>query len=330
MSAPLALRLTPSPTRMYSPGMPSPAPRRVPLALALAALAIPALPACSAPKPEPEYATSTNHSHYARDYPADLGTVTKGFSDRRVEARKIIADFNGYPAKLKDPPSWPHVAEIIDRADEDGRGYAYVERSRRVQGAAAFFDAEKDEINRKVAGSVAYTAKKKGCDEAIAGAAPPALKDAVEKQLDKELHDASEAQQLVDRYRGELGKENAAALEKQADDLAHASYLVHIALVEDKLRLLRMVGEADAIKKTADDDIAAERAFQQGKKVTDADKKASDARIADMNKSKAGIDAAVKQAAGVGPSIDDEIKKIQKEYDDALEALRSKLKEKAR
>jgi hypothetical protein len=303
-------------------------PPRASLALAIAALA--ASPACSAPKPEPEYATSTNHSHYARDYPADLGALTKGWNDRRAEARKIMADFSGYPGKFKDPPSWAHVGEVIDRADEDGRSYAYVERLRRVQGAAAFFDAEKDEINRKVAGSVAYTAKKKGCDEAIAGAAPPALKDAVEKQLEKELHEASEAQQLVDRYRGELGKENAAALEKEADDLARASYLVHIALVEDKLRMTRMVAEADAIKKTADDDIAAEKAFQQGKKVTDADKKASDARIADMNKSKAGVDAAVKQASGVVPSLEDEIKKIQKEYDDALESLRSKLKEKAR
>jgi hypothetical protein len=298
-------------------------------ALALLALALGAGAACSAPKPEPEYASSAGHSHYARDYPADLNAVTRGFSDRRTEARKLIGDFNTYPGKLKDPPSWPHVLEIVTRADEDGRSFAYVDRLRRVQDAAAFFDAEKDEINRKVAGSVAYVAKKKGCDDGVAGAAPPALKDAVEKQLDKELHDASEAQQLVDRYRVELGKDNAAALEKQADDLGRASYLVHIALVEDKLRITRMVTEAEQVKKTADDDIAAERTFQQGKKITDADKKASDARIADMTKSKAGVDAAVQQAQGVVPTLDDEIKKIQKEYDDALEALKSKLRDKA-
>jgi hypothetical protein len=309
---------------MYAPVMPTRTVIVFPLALALGTVT-----ACSAPKPEPEYASSASHSHYARDYPADLNAVTKGFSDRRTEARKLMGDFNGYPGKLKDPPSWAHVLEIVSRADEDGRSYAYVDRLRRVQDAAAFFDAEKDEINRKVAGSVAYTAKKKGCDEAIAGAAPPALKDAVEKQLEKELHDASEAQQLVDRYRVELGKENAAALEKQADDLGRASYLVHIAIVEDKLRITRMVLEAEQIKKTADDDIAAERAFQQGsKKITDAEKKASDARIAEMNKSKAGVDAAVQQAQGVVPTLDDEIKKIQKEYDDALEGLKSKLKDK--
>jgi hypothetical protein len=294
--------------------------------LALASLA--ALPACSAPKPEPEFASSANHGHYARDYPADLNMVTKAFGDRRVEARKLMGEFGGYPGKLKDP-SWPHVLEVVQRADEDGHGYAYVERLRRVQAAASFFETEKDELNKKIVGSVAYTAKKKGCDEAIAGAAPPALKDAVEKQLEKELHEASEAQQLVERYHAELGKENAAALEKQAEDISRASFLVHIAIVEDKVRILRMVAEADQVRKTADEDIASEKAFQSGfKKITDAEKKASDVRIADMTRSKASIDAAVKQAEGLAPTLDDEIKKVQKEYDDALAGLVGKIKEK--
>ena len=299
--------------------------KRSPLALALAL----AVAACSAPKPEPEFASSAGHGHYAREYPEKLNAVTKDFSDRRAEARRLLSELGGYPSKLKDPPSWAHVQEIYERAGEDGRSYAYVGRLRRVEGATVFFETEKDEINKKVAGSVAYTAKKKGCDESIAGAAPPALKDVIEKQLEKELHEASEAQQLVDRYRGELGKENAAALEKQADDLSRASYLVHIELVEGKLRLVRMVGEADQIRKTADDTIAAEKAYQTGyKKITDAEKKASEARIAEMNKSKASMDAALKQAEPVVPTLDDEIKKIQKEYDDALEGLRSKIKDK--
>ena len=295
------------------------------LALALA------LGACSAPKPEPEFASSAGHGHYAREYPEKLNAVTKDFSDRRAEARKILGELGGYPAKIKDPPSWAHVQEILERAGEDGRSYAYVGRLRRVEAATVFFETEKDEINKKVAGSVAYTAKKKGCDEAIAGAAPPALKDVIEKQLEKELHEASEAQQLVERYRGELGKDNAAALEKEADDLARVSYLVHIELVEDKLRLVRMVGEADQVRRTADETIAAERAFQSGyKKITDAEKKASEARIAEMSKSKASVDAALKQAEGIVPTVDDEIKKIQKEYDDAVDALLAKIKEKVR
>jgi hypothetical protein len=286
--------------------------------------------ACSAPKPEPEIASSSNHAHYARDFPDHLNALVKDFSDRRAEARKLSRDFGNVPGKLKDP-NWTHVLEIVDRADEDGKSWAFVERSRRVEGASAFFDAEKDEINKKLVGSVAYTAKKKGCDESVAGAAPPALKDVVEKQLEKELRDASEAQQLVDRYRGELGKENVGTLEKAADDISRASYLVHIQIVEDKVRIVRLVGEADQVKRTADDAVSAEKAYQTGyKKITDAEKKASEARIADLTKAKAGVDAAVKQGEGVISNVDDEIKNAQKEYQDAFDALRSKIKDKVK
>src|SRR5260370_37485185 len=108
---------------------------------------------------------------------------------------------NGYAARLKEPVAWAHVLEIVERAEEDGHSYAYVARLRRVAGASAFFVTEIDEVNRKVAGSVAYTAKKKGCDEAIAGSAPPARKDAVEKQLEQKLHDSIEAHRIDARNR---------------------------------------------------------------------------------------------------------------------------------
>jgi chromosome segregation ATPase len=185
-------------------------------------------------------------------------------------------------------------------------------------------------MNRKVAGSVAFVAKKKGCDTDVAAAVPPSLKDSIEKQMDKELADVGQAHHLVERYRSGLGKENAAALEKQASDLSRASYLVHVQIVEDKLKIARMLGEAEQIKRTADDAVAAEKAFQAGQKATDADKKASQARIEEMNKSKASIDAAVAQANAVAPKMEEEIQKLQKEYDDALAALRTKIQEKKR
>jgi hypothetical protein len=294
----------------------------------LAALALASLSAaCSAPKPEPEIASSAPLGVYAKSYPAELQATLKSFSDRRAEVRKIIGEYPTYPGKLKDP-DWGHVLETLERADEDGRGWAYVERSRRVEAVAAFYDAEKDELNRKVAGNVIFMAKKKSCDQEVAQGVGPALKEAFEKQAEKELADASQAQKLVDRYRAELGKENAAALEKQAFDVSRASYLARVEIVEDKLKLQRMVVEAEEIKRTADASIEAEKAFQSGKKVTDADKKASQARIDEMQKSKASIDAAVQQANAVVPSMADEIQKLQKEHADAFEALRAKLRDK--
>jgi hypothetical protein len=99
-------------------------------ALALALMG--ALPACSAPKPEPEIASSAALGTYAKSYPAELGAELKGFSDRRGEARKLIGEMGSYPGKLKDP-DWARVLEVVDRANDDGRGWAYVERARRVE-----------------------------------------------------------------------------------------------------------------------------------------------------------------------------------------------------
>jgi hypothetical protein len=291
-------------------------------------VAFAALPACSTPKPEPEIISSSPHGGYAETYPAQLNAAVSGFGDVQNEAHKIEGELPSYPGKLKDP-DWGKVLEIVERADEDGHGYLYVERMRRVERAGVFFEAEKDEITKKVAGAVQYAAKQKGCDVEVSGVAAAALKDSVNKQIEKELHEASEAQRAIERYRGQLGKENAAALEKQADAIARASYLVRIELVEIKLRVMRMAAEAEEIKRTADATIAAERAYLgENKKATDAEKKAAEARIAALEKSKASIDSASQQASSLLPRLDQEVQKAQKEYVDALEALKNTLREK--
>lgn len=283
----------------------------------------------SQPKPEPEIASSANHGGYALGYTAALTSTMSDLNDRQITARKAIESMNGFPAALKDPP-WQHVIEIDRAADEDGKGYAYVERIRQVDGAHEFYESEKDELNKRIGGAVTYVVKQKGCDVDASGAATNALKEGVDKQLQKELHDASESSALIERYRTLLGKQNIAEIEKQADTIAFASYLVHVEIVEEKVRLKRLVAEADKVKSTADDFIKAENDFQSEKGVTAGDKKASQDRIADMNKMKASVDAALQQANALIPQLDDQIAKIQKEYEDALATLKDRLGDKAK
>ena len=68
--------------------------------------------------------------------------------------------------------------------------------------------------------------------------------------------------------------------------------------------------------------------FLAEKHGSDADRKAAEARIAELSKSKASVDAAVQQANALVPTFDDEIRKIQKEYDYALDGLTRKLQDK--
>ncbi len=294
--------------------------------MCLAPAALLALAACSTPKVEPEIASSSGHASYAASYPGRLDAVVKDYAGRTSDVRQNFADWNSYPQKLKNP-DWARVQEVIERADEDGRGAQFAERSKRAEAVATFFEAERDDINRKVAGAVVFGAKKGGCGPDVANGIGPALKDAVEKSIEKELDEASEAHLIIERYRVQLGKENAAELERQAHVVSRTSYLVHIELVEDKVKVQRLLQDASGVRSTADSFIAAEKTFQAEKKITEPEKKASQARIADMEKSKAALDASVQKAQELAPRMEEELKKLSHDYDDALAALVSKIKD---
>jgi hypothetical protein len=282
-----------------------------------------------APKPEPEIVSSANHGLYAAAYGSSLSATIQDFNDRQGVARKAMESWNAYPGQLKDPPT-QRVLDVITAADEDGRSQQYVERIRLVDGAHTFFETEKDELNKHVGGAAQFLVKKKGCDVEVAGTVNATLKETIEKQLQKELRDSSEAQRLIERDRAALGKESAAELEKQADSIAFVSYLVHIELVEDKVRIKRMVAEVEEVKKAVDAAIEGERRAQQDKGATAAEKKASDERIAALDKSKALIDPAAQQANALVPHIDEQLQKLTDENAQALKTLRARFEDKGK
>jgi len=164
--------------------------------------------------------------------------------------------------------------------------------------------------------------KKKECDVDVSGAISSSLKEAVEKQLEKRLRAHNDAHVLIERYRESLGKANAAALEKQADDISHASFSANIRTVELKVRATRLLDEANQIKSTLDRAVAEERAFQAEPGRSAADKKASNERIAKMEDGKVRIDAAVPQLQALIKEIDQRNDAIKKEYERAFDALK--------
>ncbi|MFO0757237.1 MAG: hypothetical protein U0359_12150 [Byssovorax sp.] len=299
-----------------------------PLRALLGALLLTALPACSSSTPSPHVASSASQPGYAEAYPQALSGAVQDFNGAQDEVKKTLGEVDEYPNKLKDPP-WSRVHEILRAAHDAGKSRAYVERTQQVEGARRFFAAEKDEITRKVSWA-GQAAAKKSCDVDIAGSIAGSLKDAVDKQLDKEMHEANDAHRLIERYRVDLGKENAAALEKQADAISRASYLAHVQIVDDANEIRRLAAEAGEVRSAGQRFIDEERAFQADKRTTAPEKKASEARVAEMTKSQGEIDAAVKQAEAIRPKLDDQVRAIEKEDDDKMEAFLTKLAERGK
>lgn len=286
----------------------------VPLAL----LAAPTF-GCAAPKPEPEVASSATQPGYAQDYPATLEQIQKDFTRDDDDSATLSLVFAGYSKDIKTA-NWKVVADIHRRADESGRSQAFIERNEEVEGTRAFFAAEQDELVKKVGGSATFSCKQKGGDGELALIVSRTLFDAVKKQLEKRLRERNAAHEIIGRYRSELSKDDVAKLEAQADQISRASYLVHIAMVEKKVRLRELILEAEQVKKTLDDYMAAEEA-RKSKASKDADKIESDARIDRAKQAKGKIDGALTPARELEKTIEERITAAQKRHKEALDAL---------
>jgi hypothetical protein len=295
--------------------------------LAIAAVGLSASVGC-APPIEPQIASSAPEPMYAADYPDALSRTMEEINAAESKTKETAGKFSGYPDALKNPP-WPKVVEIVDLADSSGRAYAYVEARREIDGARAFFEAEKDEITKKVAGAAGFAAKQKGCDVDVSGAAAHALKEVVEKRLEKRLREASEANVYIDRNQAALPKENVEKLHEQADEIAAAAYLAHVLIVESKVRLRRMIEEGENVKKSLDAGVRAEQAYQAESGRTPAEKKASEERAEKMRQAAAKVDSATQQARTVSERADERVAAVQKTYDDAIGKLRADVKKRA-
>lgn len=287
--------------------------------------------ACSTPKPEPQLASPSKEATYAEVWPQELDDLSTQFGQRQESARKLFSAFFLYPTKLKNPKGeW--VEPIYRKADAAGRSWNYVERMRKIESAAAFFATEKGEIEKRVAGAAQYAIKenkaKCPCTIDVGGAIVASLEDSYGDQLEKRMRERNEAHRVIERWHDTMPKEDVDTLEDQADDLAYASYVVFVELVEMKLKVRRMLAESEEIPKTADAVIAEENAFLAQPGRSDAEKKAAQERIDAMKKSRALAAQSASRAKSLSDDMEKQIAGIQKEYDDAFAFLMQKLSEK--
>jgi len=272
--------------------------------------------------------SSASQPGYAAKYPDTLTTSVSNVSTGVSDAKGITAKFQTHVDGLKGV-DWNRVMQIVDRADEAGKSSMYAEAYAEDAAMREFWKDEGDGIIAKTSGNAQYQVKQASCTADVSGSISFGIKDSVTKALEKRLRAKNHAHNLIERYRTSLGKENAEKLEKLADDVAQASYIVHVGIVEQRDRLAQKVGEKDAVKSTLDAAIKDEQAFQAEAGRTDAEKKGSEERIAAYNKSKADLDGSVQKAQESLKTMDKDIEEARKDYDTQLASLKSKIKEKA-
>src|SRR4051794_26493411 len=110
-----------------------------------------AVAGCSAPKPEPQIARSTGEPGYVMTLPKDIDATIAAFVEHQAEARTLTSRFGSFGGELKDADGG-QVAAVYARADQAGQGSGYAQRAHELEATTAFFQQEKDEINKKVGG----------------------------------------------------------------------------------------------------------------------------------------------------------------------------------
>jgi hypothetical protein len=293
------------------------------LALCIGALSI----GCSEPTPEPEIASAASLAGYAQAYPDEVDGTLKAFGDAEVESKDLAAGFREYPSAYEDDKmDHGRAADMFERADQVGRSREYYERLGEVRSVRTFYTEEKEDIRRKVAGAAQHTAQQAGCNAEVGGAAAVTLDKMIDEKLEERLRERNDAHRLLARHREALGKKNVAALDTQIDDVTLSSYLVHIALVEEKVHLRRVVEEAPTVKETADQLIEEEHRYQAETGRTDAEKQAAGERIEAMKTAKGRIDTAVRNAERTLEKMDQRIEQAQKAHREALAKLVEELR----
>ncbi|MCU0690693.1 MAG: hypothetical protein MUF54_04765 [Polyangiaceae bacterium] len=297
------------------------------VAAALALLAAAGLSNCAS-QPEPLVVSAASQAGYAERYPSALNRIATQSRQREREARTVLEEVPGYASELSSP-NWTHVHTILDQADHAGRSAAYADRMREVRHVHSFFNAEKNDVGQKAGGAAQYAANQGGCDVMVGGAVAPALKKAVDVELEKRLRESNEAHRLLERYRTSLGELNARKLETQIDHLSYASFVTHIEFAQLRDQLAAMVEEADQVKATTDQAIADEQGYQSARGRTPGERAASRARVAALQRSKAGADAGVQAARRDLETMDARLEKLAEDYDYIVGAMKLELRRRA-
>ena len=129
---------------------------------------------------------------------------------------------------------------------------------------------------------------------------------------------------------GDLGKENAEKLRKDADEIAEASYIANIELPTRKYELERTIAAGNEAKSTLDREIAEADKVIDDPDTSDKKRKRTEERLAKLEEARGKIDDQLAQAQEKQKQLEQQVKDAQAEYKASLDALLQQIRDKAK
>jgi hypothetical protein len=281
---------------------------------------------CAGNKLTPTIESSAQESSYALVYPAALEHQRKLLAEDKSKAGELTGTLREREIKANADPKL--LEEIVEASDSAGRSHTFVAAQREARAFRAFWDEERAPIAARVTAAAQKQIADAGCPQEVdvAGATSHALKEGFERQLEKRVREHNEAQHIIEHSRAAFPGPSLSEVQKLADDVAYASYLVNVALIDDKDNIERMLSERRGVASTLDDSLERERKYLSEQAKTKEEKKTAEERIAELEKSKAALDGTVRDAENESKELEQSIRQAQGDYDAAYDGLIERIK----
>jgi hypothetical protein len=263
-------------------------------------------------------------SHYALAYPAALEASRKQLVDDKTRATELTNQIRERQLKTAADPQL--LVEIVERADRAGRSRSFVTAQREARAFRAFWEEERGAIAARVSAAAQKQISEAHCQDVDLGPGTShALREGFDRQLDKRVREHNDAQELIERERSALGPSGVNELQKFADEIAYTSYLVNVALIDDKDLIEQQLSDRRDVERTLEQRSAQERQHAQSAKSKE-ERKQSEERAAELDKSRAALAAAVANADAETKEIEHSIEQAQTDYDLAFDTTRDRLR----
>jgi len=294
--------------------------------LRAAALFLVVTAGCAGRQPKPIVVSSAQATGYALGYAEQLDAEAKTLVADKAQTAELLQRLKA-GRQLKPGADQELVLAIVAQSDEAGRGAAFAAANAEARQVRVFWDEERGTISARVNGVAQKQITEAGCAKAdVAAGVGYALKDGVDKQLEKRLRARNEAQRTIELNKAMLGQGNLITLQTLADDIAMTSYLVNSGLVDDRDRLKRLLDDQKDVDSTLGEALEHERALQARTKAGSPEHKASQERSVALDKSRRAIPPAVASGQAAMKDVDVQIENAREDYQKALDALTVQLR----
>jgi hypothetical protein len=302
----------------------------------LSLLLIAAAISATACHPSPMLTTpESDQAAYAALYPERLRDARTRFAEDEAEARKSFDPLRALPSGASADNA-DELEQLVRRADAAGRSQHYVDEALRQEEVDTLMQENKGAIRRRVAGSVAATAKdlskkeEKAClveedINALSGSAASGTDRAVARQLESRLRARNPAHQYLHAHADELGEQRVSTLERQVDNLSRASFLSNVRLALYRIELEDLLDQHEAVHTTLERDEAEGRAALAGEGLSKSHRLAIEEQVARDEAARAALGSEVAASQATQKELEGRAQALQKDYQAMVDVMLGEL-----